>query len=123
MALIAVIDDDFNFCRMLMDFFQLKGHQTEAFLSGADALKALQDPENTLPAVILLDVMMPELDGYTVYTKLQEDERTRQVPIVILTAKGRTRSLFESSLKIAAFVEKPVVLPELAKIVAKAIGP
>ncbi|MBI4424902.1 MAG: response regulator [Elusimicrobia bacterium] len=122
MALIAVVDDDAAFGGMLSDFLSARGHEPIAFSNGQEALDYVNDASKRLPRLILLDVMMPGMDGYTVYSKLQEGDRTRRIPIIVLTAKGRTRSLFESSLKVAAFLEKPVDLPNLERTIVKALG-
>jgi two-component system phosphate regulon response regulator PhoB len=92
-----------------------QGHAvTEAF-DGIEALRALGlDPatgavaeERDLPDLIILDVMMPQADGYTVYSRLQANDRTRGMPVMILTAKGKTFDLFEDAAGVAAFMEKP----------------
>ena len=73
--------------------------------SGARALQAMQS--GPLPDLVLLDVMMPEMDGYTVQTKLQEDPHTKAIPIIILTAKGQMRDVFAMSSNVVAYMEKP----------------
>lgn len=123
MALIALVDDDHAFRQMLKDFVTAIGHEALEFMSGPDALAYLENKANRLPGLLILDVMMPGMDGYTVYTKLQQDERTRPLPVVILTAKGRTKSIFESSIKVAAFLEKPVDLRTFRQVIAKALEP
>jgi CheY-like chemotaxis protein len=64
------------------------GHDVLTAASGAEALLlAVAQP----PEVILLDVMMPELDGPTTALRLQEDERSRGIPVILLTAKVQAR--------------------------------
>jgi CheY-like chemotaxis protein len=60
-----------------------------------------------MPELILLDVMMPEMDGYTVQTQLLEDSNTKGIPIIILTAKGQLRDVFAMSANVKAYIEKP----------------
>ena len=50
---------------------------------------------------------MPGIDGYTVQNKLLENETTRKVPVIILTAKGQMRDLFGMATNVAAYIEKP----------------
>jgi putative two-component system response regulator len=61
-------------------------YQIKIALNGPKALKIAQsDPA---PALILLDVMMPEMDGYEVCSQLQADERTQRIPVIFVTAKS-----------------------------------
>ncbi|MEK7656269.1 MAG: response regulator, partial [Elusimicrobiota bacterium] len=60
-----------------------------------------------LPDLVILDVMMPQVDGYTASRKLADNPATRPVPIIILTAKGQMQDLFDSSPNVASYVEKP----------------
>jgi CheY-like chemotaxis protein len=64
------------------------GHEVLTAASGAEAL--LMAVEES-PEVILLDVMMPELDGPTTALRLQDDERSRGIPVILLTAKVQAR--------------------------------
>ena len=61
----------------------------------------------TIPDVMILDIMMPGTDGYTVQTKMLENEATKNVPIIILTAKGQMKDLFGMASNVAAYIEKP----------------
>ena len=59
------------------------------------------------PDLIILDIMMPEMDGYTVNARLTENESTRKIPVIILTAKGQMRDVFEMASNVAFYMEKP----------------
>jgi CheY-like chemotaxis protein len=98
-ALIAVADDDHAFRQMLKDFVTAIGHEALEFMSGQDTLDYFVNTSNRVPALLILDVMMPGMDGYAVYTKLQEDERTRAMPVVILAPLGRTYEKVVSNLE------------------------
>lgn len=123
MALIAILDDDESLRILLKDFVTTIGHEAVEFGSGPDFLKYVDDHANPLPAVLILDVMMPVMDGYTVYSHLQQNERERRISIVVLTAKGQTRNLFEHSPQVASFLMKPVKLAVFRQAVEKALGP
>ena len=75
--------------------------------SGRQALALLQTPE--LPDLILLDVMMPEMDGYEVNATLKQDPRTRHIPVIFITAKtdimSETRALTDGAVD---FIHKPI---------------
>jgi CheY-like chemotaxis protein len=61
---------------------------------GAEALRLLADRDFDL---VLLDVMMPEVDGFTVCRKIKEDSRLKDIPVIFLTAKGGGEALAEGS--------------------------
>ena len=65
---------------------------------------------------------MPEMDGYTLQSKLQEIDELSHIPIVILTAKGQMKDLFELASNIFAFVEKPFEPKNLVKTVKDALA-
>ena len=92
--------------------------------NGLEAYNKLtsKEPGRVIPDAIILDIMMPEMDGYTFQSKLQEIEDLSHIPIVILTAKGQMKDLFELSSNIFAFVEKPFEPKNLVKIVKDAIA-
>ena len=88
--------------------------------SGAEALdKAAAEP----PDAILLDVMMPELDGPSTYERLQAGESTREIPVIFLTAKVQAadRRRFDE-LGVAAVIAKPFDPLTLADEVAEILG-
>lgn len=88
MALVLVIDDEAPIrllCRVNLEAAGMDVHEAEDGPSGLAA--ALAEP----PDVILLDVMMPGMDGWQVMERLFEDERTKDIPIVFLTARAELR--------------------------------
>src|ERR1700760_1022922 len=87
-------------------------------LEAGDGLRGLELARGELPSVILLDVMMPGLDGWQVAEELLDDERTRGIPIIFLTARAelrdRARGLDVGGID---YVTKPFNPIELAPIV------
>ncbi len=84
MQKILVCDDDPNI-RNIIDF----GLQAEGFqvLAGADGREALALARREAPDLVILDVMMPGSDGVEVCAALKQDEATRQIPVLLLTAR------------------------------------
>lgn len=78
-------------------------------LEAADGEEALVKARERLPDAIVLDIMMPKLDGYTVHQKLKEDPRLAHIPVVLITGKGYMKEFLElrNNLTIAAYLEKP----------------
>jgi two-component system, OmpR family, alkaline phosphatase synthesis response regulator PhoP len=111
MGRIMIVDDERDVVTLLKFLLEKDGHQIAAAYNGAEALEMLGvDPPKagvTPPDVIILDVMMPIMDGYTVSAKLATHEVMKTVPLVILSAKGEMRDLFQLSTNVATYVEKP----------------
>ncbi len=78
-----VVDDQPNNRRLLSDFLQLIGYQVTEVGNGYDALDSVIQVQ---PDLILLDVMMPGIDGFAVCSQLKQNELTRLIPVVLLTA-------------------------------------
>jgi len=83
---ILIVDDDVDTVELLTKRFHAEGyHTSEAY----DGEQALQQVEEYQPDVILLDIMMPKIDGYEVCRRLKGSEDTKRIPIIMLTAKGK----------------------------------
>jgi PAS domain S-box-containing protein len=87
-AQVLVVDDDPKTRDMLRRTLQRAGCTVAEAASGSDAIEAL---ERATPALILLDLMMPGMDGFEVLERLQGEETWREVPVIIVTAKDLTR--------------------------------
>jgi len=79
---IFIVDDDGGSRELLDDILTSKGHATRSFTSGRSALQAALDEP---PDLILLDVMMPDMDGFEVCCLLKGHEATRYIPVVLVT--------------------------------------
>jgi len=112
---ILVVDDDENILNLERTILEQKGFEVTAAQGGAEALKLLADKTYDL---VLLDVMMPEVDGFTVCRKIKEDDRLKDVPVIFLTAKGGGEALaegFESGA--VMYINKPFTANKLLTIV------
>jgi CheY-like chemotaxis protein len=112
---ILVVDDDENILSLERTILEQKGFDVTAATGGADALKLLAGQVFDL---VLLDVMMPEIDGFTVCRKIKEDPRLKDVPVIFLTAKGGGEALaegFESGA--VMYINKPFTANKLLTIV------
>jgi DNA-binding NarL/FixJ family response regulator len=83
---LLLIDDDPNLVVLVKDYLELRGYVVEAAKNGRDALRLL---EKGLPNLIICDVMMPEMDGYTFVKRVRENPQTNWLPILFLSAKGQ----------------------------------
>src|ERR1017187_8396174 len=92
MARVLVVDDGRGVVELVKFLLERDGHQVIEAFNGREALeKAYAE----LPDLIILDIMMPEMDGCTVNARLTETESTKRIPVIILTAKGQMRDVFE----------------------------
>lgn len=79
---ILVVDDDDQILQLVTAMLELEGHAVETASNGVDALLRVGDNR---PEAILLDIVLPQMDGATVAQKLREDPSTANIPIVFLT--------------------------------------
>ena len=82
---ILIVEDERNIAELLIRNFQQAGFETDAVYNGTDALL---EAEKTRPNLILLDLLLPELDGIEVCRLLKRNPETQWIPVVMLTAKG-----------------------------------
>ena len=111
MARILLVDDERDVVTLIKFMLEKDGHMVVAAYDGAEALAKAgvepRDETSVIPDLVILDVMMPVMDGFAVCARLQEDERTKTVPILVLTAKGGEMERSESSCAVTAHLEKP----------------
>ena len=83
---ILIVDDEEDIVNLVKISLNLANFDTLEALSGQAALDILK---NRKPDLILLDIMMPEMDGYEVCRHVKKDKRLKKIPVVMLTAKGQ----------------------------------
>lgn len=107
-----VVDDEPDIVKLLRFVLEKDGYTVTEASNGQVAMERLgmapPHPDAPLPDLLILDIMMPVMDGYTLNMKLQANLRTKNIPILVLTAKGqKMRDLFEMAPNVAAYVQKP----------------
>jgi len=125
MARILVVDDERDVATMLKFMLEKDGHVVETAHDGRAALNALglETPDGRpVPDLVILDVMMPELDGPAVCARMFEDARTKAVPVLMLTAKGAMRDLHALTPNVAAHIDKPFDPRSLRELIAGMMG-
>lgn len=117
---ILVVDDDPNMRELVGYNLRLDGHEVLLAASAADGILAAQ---GDVPDLILLDVMMPGMDGLEALPILKRDPRTAQVPVFMLTAKGRMGDV-ERAFAVGAddYITKPFDPAKLSQMVAQKLG-
>ncbi len=117
---ILVVEDEAGIARMIQVLLEARGFVAVVCHSGDDALQRVRERRVDL---VLLDVMMPGMDGYEVCRRLKADQRHRHIPVVMLTAKDAVRDMV-LGLEIGAddYISKPFSPKEVTSVMAK-IGP
>jgi len=120
---VLIIDDEAGFTRLL----KLNLHHTGKYTAEAvnDPAQALAIATEFLPDVILLDVMMPSMDGGDVAMRLQASPKLKGTPIVFLTAAVKKNEVasHQGSIGGLPFIAKPVDLQEVIESIEKQFGP
>lgn len=108
---ILIVDDEPDVCEVIQDRLQASGYQTHYVLNGSSALEYTSQHK---PDLILLDVMMPDMDGYEVSRRLMNSEPLSSVPIIMLTAKqSQSDKIRALTMGIDDYITKPYDADEL----------
>jgi DNA-binding response OmpR family regulator len=110
---IMVVDDDPDTLSLLVRYIEREGLSVLQASSGVECLRTAQQHP---PDVIVLDLMMPEMDGFDVCRALKKDPTTAEIPIILLTARDDMEARAEGmQLGVSEFMAKPVVRRELVE--------
>jgi CheY-like chemotaxis protein len=117
--MVLVVDDDPGLQEVLSDILTFEGYDVTVARDGLEALDALDQVD---PAVILLDLAMPRMDGYTFAEELARRGLRPRYPIIVLTADGRAQQKAER-LQADGVLEKPFAIPSLLAEVSRVTPP
>jgi len=105
MSRILVVDDSSDIRLLLRKTLQNAGHEVAVAGDGDEVQPAVLA---NAPDLVLLDVAMPRMDGFAALTKLKQDERTRHIPVIMITAKGHPDDLdVARALGAEDYINKP----------------
>lgn len=117
---ITVIDDEPAMVEMLSAFLRMKGFDVQGAYSAREGLAVM---ERTRPAALLLDLMMPEVDGIQFCQQLRAHPDFHDLPIIIVSARNDVRSKAEAEAAGATlYLTKPVRFPELIAALSDVLG-
>ncbi len=109
---VLVVDDDREMVELIQLFLTNAGYETISAHSGEEALEsAFRDKPN----LILLDIMMPKIDGWEVFRRIKNDPQTKDIPIAFITARTQNidRMIGLSVMKADGYITKPFSKKEL----------
>lgn len=109
-ASILIVDDNPKFLKEALPMY---GYEVDIALDGLEALKKLTDEDRNYD-LVLLDVMMPNMDGWDTLKAIRKNKKTEHIPVIMITAVSEDQKVV-SGLKIGAddYIVKPFILPNL----------
>jgi len=117
---IMAVDDERHIVRLIQVNLERSGFQVITAFDGPEALRKV---ETDRPDVIVLDVMMPKMDGFEVLKRLQANPETRNIPVIMLTAKAQDADVFRGwSSGVSAYLTKPFNPLELITFVKRILS-
>ncbi|ATX80664.1 PAS domain S-box-containing protein/HDIG domain-containing protein [Mariprofundus aestuarium] len=121
MSRILVVDDNVEWLNSLVDVFTEEGYEADAAKNGFEALEAAQ--KNT-PDIIFTDLLMPEMDGFTLCNKLRSNPKLQHVPVIFCSGyfHEKDQKRLEDALEVARFIRKPVGFDEVLELVSSVLG-
>ena len=118
---ILVVDDERHIVRLVEVNLSRAGYDVATAYDGVEALEKVQ---GEAPDMIVLDVMMPRMDGFEVLKRLQADAKTQDIPVIMLTAKSRPHEKLRASTieGLGGYIGKPFDVLELRKQIEDKLG-
>lgn len=118
---IVCIEDEPEMIDLISLILSRRGFEITGANGGVEGLKIIQEK---LPDLVLLDLMMPDMDGWEVYQQMKGDEKTRDIPVIVITAKAQNidKVLGLHIAKVDDYIPKPFSPQVLVDSVEKVLG-
>jgi len=115
---VLVVDDDRVIQQLLQVNLELEGYDVVA--TAADGTEALDKIAKLKPDIVILDVMMPKMDGLEVCRRLRADPKTARIPVILLSARAQDLDIREGlDIGASAYLTKPFDPVELLQVVGR----
>ena len=115
---ILVVEDDVDIREGIVGILRDEGYAVDGAGNGLEALDFLRAPQRVLPAIILLDLMMPVMNGWQFRAEQQQDAGLSAIPFVVISADSSVKQKSDA-IGAAAFLKKPIELKDLLAVVAR----
>ncbi|MDZ8055342.1 MAG: response regulator [Aulosira sp. ZfuVER01] len=112
MNYILICDDVLDNCIFLQTILELEGYTVEVVTSGIDAINRIRHQK---PDLLMLDLMMPDINGFEVANIIQQDKHLQSLPILIVTAYQEAIESKPVHIKVNGILEKPVDVDTLVQ--------
>ncbi|MDD2921833.1 MAG: response regulator [Anaerolineales bacterium] len=118
---VICIEDDPEMIELIRLILSRSGIQVQGAAGGEEGLRMVREKR---PELILLDLMMPDMDGWEVYQQMKSDESLRDIPVIVVTAKAQSidKALGIHIAKVDDYIAKPFSPQELMDSVEKILG-
>jgi CheY-like chemotaxis protein len=118
---VVCVEDDPEIIELIKFILDRKGFEFVGVLGGHEGLETMR---RVKPDLVLLDLMMPEMDGWEVYKRMKADETLRNIPVIVVTADGQpiTRVLGLHIAKVDDFITKPFGPQDLIRSIEKVLS-
>ena len=118
---ILIVDDELSILVPLQFLMEKEGYVAKLAQSGKEAIEKIQQIQ---PDLILLDIMLPDLDGYEIYQMIRSRKEWESIHVIFLTAKNRDADIAKGlAMGADAYITKPFSNTELMTEIRKLIGP
>jgi len=118
---ILIVDDELSILVPLQFLMEKEGYLVKLAQSGKEAIEKIHDIQ---PDLILLDIMLPDLDGYEIYQMIRNRREWESIRVIFLTAKNRDADIAKGlAMGADAYITKPFSNTELMNEIRKLIGP
>lgn len=115
---ILVVEDDTSIRELLVELLDSEGYDVASAVNGLEGLRVLQTQSK--PDLILIDLMMPVMDGYSFRSEQLKNDKWSKIPTVVMSAEANAKEKMKS-YNITAFLSKPVELDTILKTVSRYI--
>ena len=115
---ILCVEDEPEMIDLMRLILGRRGFEVKGASGGIEGLKMIREE---LPDLVLLDLMMPDMDGWEVYQQMKADEKTKNIPVIVVTAKAQSidKVLGSHIAKVDDYIAKPFSPQDLINIVEK----
>ncbi len=114
---ILVVDDEPTIVRLMEFILARQGHEMIVAVNGEEALQKIKTHQ---PDLVLLDIMMPRIDGYEVAQRLRADPQTAELPIIMLSAKAQDEDIRRGvEVGVDEYITKPFTPDHLVQVVSQ----
>lgn len=116
---LLIIEDDPYINESLQELMEMEGYQVSSAKNGKEGLDYLLKSEsNELPHIIMLDLMMPIMDGFMFRQEQAKHEKISDIPVMVMTAHGNSEQL-QDQVRAQAFIKKPLDINQILQVAEK----
>jgi len=116
---ILIIEDEMSIVQLLMLVLSKEGYEVHSCQTGREAIAKMKQVR---PHLVLLDVMLPGMDGRSVISIMDQDQDLNSIPVLITSALVESETMFQPFAQVKGFCTKPFVLKDLVDKVKRCLG-